>query len=259
MKIRQYQVDAFASRVFEGNPAAICPLDHWLDDAVMQSIAAENNLSETAFFIATKKGFHLRWFTPVAEVKLCGHATLATAHVLFNILGYEKPDITFETLSGDLVVTRHNELLTMDFPAQPPTPCAAPDALIAGLGKRPIEVLAADDYVAVFDNENDVIALAPDFSQLQQLGLRGVIATAPGNHVDFVSRFFAPKYGITEDPVTGSAHCELTPYWSARLNKKTLHAKQVSKRGGDIFCELNGNRVMLSGRAVTFMTAEIEI
>lgn len=259
MKLKQYQIDAFASRVFEGNPAAVCPLEHWLDDSVMQLIAAENNLFETAFFVPTKNGFHLRWFTPVAEVKLCGHATLATAHVLFNLHGYAKQSITFETLSGDLMVTRNHGLLAMDFPAQPATPCKAPDALIAGLGKRPLEVLAADDYVAVFDNEDDVLALMPDLSQLQLLDLRGVCVTAPGRNVDFVSRFFAPKYGIAEDPVTGSAHCELAPYWAARLGKQNLHARQISKRGGYIHCQLNGDRVVLSGCAVTFMEAEIHI
>lgn len=259
MKIKQYQIDAFASRTFEGNPAAVCPLDHWLDDAVMQAIAEENNLSETAFFVATKRGFHLRWFTPIAEVKLCGHATLAAAHVLFNILDYRQPAITFETLSGDLIVKRNNAWLAMDFPAQPATPCPAPDALIAGLGKRPLEVLSADDYVAVFNSEDEVLALAPDFSQLQQLDLRGVTATAPGRQVDFVSRFFAPKYGINEDPVTGSAHCILAPYWAGRLGKQTLTARQVSKRGGNVQCALQGDRVVLSGTAVTFMTAELNI
>lgn len=259
MKIKQYQVDAFTTRVFEGNPAAVCPLDAWLDDSLLQAIAAENNLSETAFFIKSEKGFHLRWFTPVAEVNLCGHATLATAHVIFEILGYAGQTITFETLSGILTVARLGTLLVMNFPAAPPKPCAAPDALIAGLGIQPSAIFAADDYFAVFDNEDIVRSIKPDFAQLAMLDLRGVIVTARGREVDFVSRFFAPKFGILEDPVTGSAHCALTPYWSEKLGKKALSARQVSKRGGDILCELKGNRVLLAGHAVTFMEAEIYI
>jgi len=259
VKIKQYQVDAFTREVFRGNPAAVCPLKTWLKDEVLQAIAGENNLSETAFFVPTEKGFHLRWFTPVAEVDLCGHATLASAHVLFEILGYPKPVIAFETRSGELFVERKDGLLAMNFPARPPKPCPPPKALIEGLGRRPVEVLAADDYVAVFDNEADVRALSPDFLRISQLDLRGVSVTAPGLNVDFVSRFFAPKFGVPEDPVTGSAHCELAPYWSSRLGKTTLKAFQASKRGGDVLCTLNGDRVVLSGSAVTFMEAEIDI
>lgn len=259
MRIKQYQVDAFASRVFEGNPAAVCPLDGWLKDHVLQAIAEENNLSETAFFVPTAKGFHLRWFTPVAEVDLCGHATLASAHVILNILGYTKQAVAFETRSGELTVERQDKLLSMNFPALPPTPCSPPNALVEGLGQRPIEVLAADDYVAVFDSEATVRSLSPDFATLRKLNLRGVCVTAQGQHVDFVSRFFAPKFGIPEDPVTGSAHCELTPYWSSKLGKINLSARQVSKRGGDVLCRMSGNRVILAGGAVTFMEAEIDI
>jgi PhzF family phenazine biosynthesis protein len=259
MKIKQYQVDAFATRVFEGNPAAVCPLDGWLDDRVLQAIAEENNLSETAFFVATSRGFRLRWFTPVAEVDLCGHATLATAHVLFEILGHPERTVTFETRSGDLIVERTGGRLAMDFPAIPPQPCVAPDALIAGLGRPPVEVFAADDYVAVFDSEAAIRDLSPDYARLRELDLRGVIATAPGDEVDFVSRFFAPKFGIPEDPVTGSAHCELAPYWASRLAKTVLSARQVSKRGGNVHCELVGSRVVLAGSAVTFMEAEIDV
>lgn len=259
LRIRQYQVDAFTSRLFGGNPAAVCPLDTWLDDNLLQSIAAENNLSETAFLVKTGQGFHLRWFTPVAEVKLCGHATLATAHVIFEHLGYTGPAINFETLSGTLTVKREAERLVMDFPSVPPAPCAAPAALLVGLGAQPNEVLAADDYVAVFDNEDTVRAIEPDFAVLAKLDLRGVMVTAPGNKVDFVSRFFAPKFGIPEDPVTGSAHCTLTPYWSARLGKLHMQAQQVSQRIGDIECELKGPRVELTGQAITFMQAEIHI
>jgi len=259
VKIRQYQVDAFASKVFEGNPAAVCPLTAWLDDAVLQAIAEENNLSETAFLVPSSRGFHLRWFTPVAEVDLCGHATLAAAHVLFEIVGYPQRSITFETKSGDLVVERHGDLLSMDFPAQPPLLCPPVEALAEGLACLPTEVLAANDYIAVLESEEDVRSVVPDHMRLRQLDLRGVVVTAPGNEVDFVSRFFAPKYGIPEDPVTGSAHCELAPYWSARLGKRTLSACQLSKRGGEVHCELKGDRVVLSGRAVTFMEAEITI
>ena len=259
MKIRQYQVDAFTTRVFEGNPAAVCPLEAWLDDTVLQAIAAENNLPDTAFFVPSERGFRLRWFTPIAEVDLCGHATLASAHVLFAILGYAKKQIIFETRSGELVVESNNGLLTMNFPARVPVSCPVPDGLIDGLGHPPLEVLAADDYIVVFQNEEIVRLLSPDFSKLQQLNLRGVVVTAPGNAVDFVSRFFAPKIGVPEDPVTGSAHCELTPYWAGRLGKNTLEARQVSKRGGSLRCQLQGNRVILAGRAVTFMVAEIDL
>ena len=258
MKLKQYQVDAFARRIFEGNPAAVCPLDAWLPDEVLQSIAQENNLSETAFFVQTDDGFNLRWFTPVAEVKLCGHATLASAHVIFNALGYQKQAIKFNTRSGTLVVERSNGLLAMDFPSVPPRPCTAPAALLEGLGHQPVEVLGADDYIAVFDTEAVVSAISPDLAKLRELGLRGVCVTAPGSGVDFVSRFFAPKFGIPEDPVTGSAHCELAPYWASRLGKATLKARQISKRGGDIQCELRGDRVILLGGAVTFMEAEID-
>ncbi|MHB1143447.1 MAG: PhzF family phenazine biosynthesis protein [Thiobacillus sp.] len=257
MKIKQYQVDAFATRAFEGNPAAVCPLESWLDDGLLQAIAEENNLSETAFFVPSEKGFKLRWFTPVKEVDLCGHATLAAAHVLFDILGYAKPVITFETRSGELFVTKKGKQLEMDFPARPPTPCEPPEILAKGLGQRPIEVLAADDYIVVFDNEATIRAITPDLALLGQLDLRCVVITAPGTDVDFVSRVFGPKVGIPEDPVTGSAHCELAPYWANRLGKNILNAKQISKRGGNLVCEVNADRVVLSGCAVTFMEAEI--
>lgn len=198
MKIKQYQVDAFATRAFEGNPAAVCPLEKWLDDDLLQAIAEENNLSETAFFVPNSKGFDLRWFTPVEEVDLCGHATLATAHVLFEILGYAESVISFETHSGELFVEKQGNLLQMDFPVCPPTHRDIPKILAQGLGVRPLEVLAADDYLAVFDTEASVRAIAPDYSLLSQLDLRGVIVTAPGADVDFVSRFFAPKLGVPD-------------------------------------------------------------
>lgn len=192
MRLNQYHVDAFANRPFEGNPAAVCPLEDWLEDNVLQAIAEENNLSETAFFVPSSKGYQLRWFTPVSEVDLCGHATLASAHVIFQLLGYAGQTITFETRSGDLLVTKIGEFLQMDFPARPLESCSAPAALLAGLGKEPIEVLCADDYVAVFDHEDDIRAITPNLAELSRLDLRGVVVTAPGVDVDFVSRVFAP-------------------------------------------------------------------
>lgn len=257
MKLKQYQVDAFTDRVFGGNPAAVVPLPSWPDDVLLQAIAEENNLPETAFFVSSQNGFKLRWFTPVKEVDLCGHATLATAHVIFEVLGYGKPIITFETRSGDLFVEKKGKRLEMDFPASPPRPCDPLDALVQGLGRHPIEILAADDYLAVFDSEATIRAITPDQGLLGRLDLRGVIVTAPGTDADFVSRFFAPKLGVPEDPVTGSAHCVLAPYWADKLGKNMLSAKQVSKRGGSIDCEVKAGRVILSGHAVTFMEAEI--
>lgn len=258
MRLKQFQVDAFAAQVFEGNPAAICPLESWLDDGILQAIAEENNLSETAFFVPIEGvGFELRWFTPVTEVDLCGHATLAAAHVLFEEMGYQSEQITFKTRSGELLVKKEGEQLRMDFPARPPRQCHVPTPLLEGLGIIPLEVLVADDYIAVFDSEDIVRSINPNFAALSQLDLRGVIVTAPGRDVDFVSRFFAPKFGISEDPVTGSAHCELAPYWAERLGTSLLHARQLSKRGGTLSCEVAGDRVLLIGRATTFMTGEI--
>ena len=260
MKLKQYQIDAFTGKVFKGNPAAVCPLDKWLDDGVLLSIAAENNLSETAFFIPSNKGFKLRWFTPVTEVDLCGHATLATAHVIFNIAGFAGSSVTFETRSGDIIVERNGSLLSMDFPSKPPKPCVAPDLLVKGLGHIPAEVLSAMDYFAVYEDEDAIYSIKPDYALLEKLDLRGSVVTAPGKDVDFVSRFFAPKLGVPEDPVCGSAHCELAPYWAEKLNKRNLTAKQLSFRGGDIFCKLKGNNIItISGQAVTFMEAEIMI
>jgi PhzF family phenazine biosynthesis protein len=259
MKIKQYQVDAFASRAFEGNPAAVCPLETWLDDALLQAIAEENNLSETAFFVPSEKGFKLRWFTPLQEVDLCGHATLATAHVIFEILGCSKQVITFETRSGELFVERKGELLEMNFPASPPLSCEYSEILAEGLGQRPLEQLAADDYLALFDSEATIRAITPNQAILARLDLRGVIVTAPGSDVDFVSRFFAPKFGVPEDPVTGSAHCTLAPYWANKLGSNILTARQVSRRGGNIMCEVKTDRVYLAGAAVTYMEAQITL
>lgn len=257
--ITQYQIDAFAQRVFEGNPAAVCPLERWLDDALLQAIAAENNLSETAFFVASDAKYELRWFTPVAEVDLCGHATLAAAFVLSELLGCAKPAITFSTRSGDLVVTRRGARMAMDFPVRLARPCAAPQALLDGLGLQPLAVLAADDYIAVLEHEQQVQQLRPDLGALAKLDLRGVGVTARGREVDFVSRFFAPRHGIPEDPVTGSLHCALAPYWGSRLGKQVLSARQLSERGGSLDCELAGERVILYGQAVKFMQGQIEL
>lgn len=257
MKLPLYQVDAFAGRIFTGNPAAVCPLERWLDDRLLQAIAAENNLAETAYFVPTARGFHIRWFSPVREVDLCGHATLASAHVLFEILHHAGEAIVFESRSGDLVVSREGPLLTLDFPAHPPVECRPPEALLAGLNKRPSLVLAADDYIAVYDDEQDVRSMRPNLAALETLDRRGVAVTAPGRECDIVARFFAPKYGIPEDPVTGSLYTQLVPYWSGRLGRKVLRARQLSARGGDIHCELKGERVFISGRAVTYLTGEI--
>lgn len=259
MNLTMYQIDAFAERVFEGNPAAICPLQEWLDDSLLQAIAEENNLSETAYFVKRGDAFELRWFTPVAEVDLCGHATLASAHTLYKHLGYDKNEIRFLTKSGELTVTRGSNGLTMDFPASPPDAAEPPAALLSGLGREPEQVLAAFDYVAVYKSEEEVRALEPDFLQLQNLDLRGVIATAPGTHANFVARCFYPKLRINEDPVTGSAYCILTPYWSARTGRRKLSARQLSKRGGSVGCVLDGDRVQLTGNAVDYMTATLYI
>lgn len=258
-RIRLFHVDAFAERLFEGNPAAVCPLEHWLDDAVMQAIAAENNLSETAFFKPVGDGFDLRWFTPTHEVDLCGHATLAAAHVLFEHCDYPQPRIRFHTRSGELQVTRSGEWLAMDLPAKVAQRCEAPPELARALGAAPAEVWCAEDYLAVFDDAAIVRQLQPHLDLLRQLDRRGVIVTAPGEGVDFVSRFFSPKLGVPEDPVCGSAHCALTPYWAVRLGRARLRAYQVSRRGGHLVCEWRGERVVVSGRAVTYLHGEIEI
>lgn len=260
MRIPIYQVDAFSGRVFSGNPAAVCPLEDWLDDSVLQGIALENNLSETAFFVSEEGGaYHIRWFTPVAEVDLCGHATLAAAFVIFNYLDKSINSISFRSRSGRLAVVQEGELLAMDFPSQPPHPCEIPETLTKALGSKPLEVLASEDYLALFSKEEDIIALNPDTGMLMEVDRRGVIVTAKGNEVDFVSRFFAPKFGIHEDPVTGSAHCALTPYWAKKLNRKDMHARQVSPRGGELFCKDRGDRVVIAGQAVQFMHGHIMV
>ncbi len=259
MRLKIFQVDAFASRVFEGNPAAVVPLRQWLPDDVLQAIAMENNLSETAFFVSAGKGFRLRWFTPEAEVDLCGHATLAAAQVLFAHLGHVGPEIRFQSNSGELRVRHEGKQLCLDFPAVASRPCQAPEELIDGLHARPQQVLAGTDYLAVFETEQIIAELAPTFSRLAGLDRRGVIVTAPGQDSDFVSRCFYPSLAVNEDPVTGSAHCQLAPYWAKRLGRKRLSARQLSSRGGQIDCEIQGRRVLLRGQAVTYLDGTITL
>jgi PhzF family phenazine biosynthesis protein len=260
MKRTIYQVDAFAEKVFEGNPAAVIPLQEWLPDVLMQQIALENNLSETAFFVPVKSGFHLRWFTPKAEVKLCGHATLATAHVLFNHLNYEANEIRFDSLSGELKVTRENELIVLDFPALTATETEIPESVAKAFNIAPKACLKGrDDYMLVFESEQEVLSLQPDFQQLVNAQTRGVICTSKSDKYDFISRFFAPAVGVNEDPVTGSAHTMLIPFWAEKLGKNEMIAKQVSARGGILHCKLAGDRVKIGGKAITFLTGEITV
>src|SRR4029077_17746617 len=259
MRIPLYQIDAFSDKAFGGNPAAVCPLPSWIDDRLMQSIAAENNLAETAFFAPASAGYDIRWFTPTAEVDLCGHATLASAHVIFEHLKRDLQSVTFGSKSGPWRVDRRTDSLVLDFPSLPATPVAAMPALETALGARPIETLQAKSLLAVLGSERDVRALTPDFEAMGKLDAFGVIVTAPGDSVDFVSRFFAPRVGVPEDPATGSAHCTLTPYWAARLNKTALHARQVSSRGGELWCELAGDRVRIAGRVAPYLTGSIDV
>lgn len=253
MKIPLYQIDAFTSKIFSGNPAGVCPLDDWLSHEQMQSIAMENNLAETAFFVKQNDGYQLRWFTPKVEVDLCGHATLASGFVIFNYLDPSAHSVSFQTKSGILIVRREGDRLTMDFPARKAQPQATvSEILIHALGALPKEILFARDYLVVYEKESLVRSLNPDMNSLLQLDGLGVIVSAPGDTSDFVSRFFAPKVGVPEDPVTGSAHCTLIPYWSEKLGKKKLHAFQVSPRGGELFCEDLGARVKIAGNAVRY-------
>lgn len=257
-----YQVDAFTGSVFGGNPAAVVPLAQWLPDAQMQLIAAENNLAETAFFVPEPGGYKLRWFTPACEVPLCGHATLASAFVLFTEVDLALSLAEFHTQSGTLTVTRKGDLLQMDFPRHALTSADTPPALLDGLKLPPCALYfteANPNYYAIYDTEAEVRALAPDFAALLPLGALGVCATAPGTDCDFVSRYFAPGFGISEDPVTGSTHCALAPYWAGRLGKSEMLAKQVSPRGGEIFCTAQETRVLVAGRAVKYLSGEIFI
>jgi PhzF family phenazine biosynthesis protein len=249
--------------VFGGNPAAIVPLKSWLPDEAMQNIAAENNLSETSFYLPKGEDFELRWFTPVAEIDLAGHPTLATAHVILNMLEPKRLQVRFHTRkSGALTVTRDGDKLAMDFPSRPPAPKPTLGDVAAALRARPTEILAARDGFAVFASEAEVLALKPDFPKVAALDCMGLIATAPGkpgSGTDFVSRFFAPKHDINEDPVTGSAHCTLIPYWAKRLGKPKLIARQISKRGGEIWCEHRGERVVIAGRCAYYMEGTIHV
>jgi len=261
MKLTVYQIDAFTDKVFGGNPAAVIPLEHWLDEALMQKIAAEHNLAETVFFVPQEVGFHIRWFTPELEIDLCGHATLATAYVLFNCLDYPKQKIVFYSKSGPLYVNREEDIISMDFPSWIPERVSEyPEELLRGLGiTQHSGVYKHRDYIVELETEKEVLSIQPDFSLLNKIDVIGVIVTAPGTRCDFVSRFFAPNCGVPEDPVTGSAHAQLVPFWSEKLNKKNLHARQLSTRGGEIWCTLKGDRVIMKGKAVFYMKGEITL
>ena len=261
MQLPIYQVDAFTDRLFGGNPAAVCPLETWLPDATMQAIAAENNLAETAFFVRDGGDYALRWFTPTVEVDLCGHATLASGYIVFRFLEPQRTSVNFRTLkAGTLVVSRRGDLLAMDFPARPATPVEPPPGLLAALGGAPREVLRARDHLVVYDSAAEVAALKPDLAALAKVDCWAAIVTAPGeNGVDFVSRFFAPAQGVPEDPVTGSSHCTLVPYWAKQLGKAELEARQISKRGGALSCVLVGERVSIAGRAVLYLNGQISV
>jgi PhzF family phenazine biosynthesis protein len=266
-----WHVDAFAGSAFTGNPAGVCLLDRWPAPALMQRIAAENNMAETAFVVPDGSSCQLRWFTPAVEMDLCGHATLAAGHVLFHHRGWKGTSIVFSSASGPLTVEKTGDLLVLDFPSRPALPCQPSTVLLSGLKKEPIEIRGARDYLAVYATEEDVRALAPDMALLSRIDRMGVIATAPARadtaatgsdvdgSIDFVSRFFAPGVGVPEDPVTGSAHCTLIPYWALRLGRKRLRARQVSARGGELFCEDAGARVKIGGRAVTYLAGEISV
>lgn len=259
MKLDIYQVDAFTDYVFGGNPAAVVPLETWLEDRVLQQIAAENNLSETAFFVPKDDGFELRWFTPLAEVELCGHATLAASYVIFNELAYAKDEISFESRErGILKVKKDGNLIQLNFPGEEAVPCDIPEGLLEALSlHRASAFKGLTDYLIVIDSEQELAHLTVDFAAIKQLDVRGVIVSAPGKSVDFVSRFFAPAVGIDEDPVTGSAHCLMAPYWSEKLGKNKLKAKQISNRIGDLLCEVEQGRVKISGEAQLYLKGEI--
>ena len=259
MKNPIYQVDAFASGVFSGNPAAVCPLEQWLPDEMLQNIAVENNLSETAYFVKNEDQYDLRWFTPKFEIDLCGHATLASSHVLYTELGYKGDKIEFNTLSGLLEVSKESNGYSMIFPGWIPEPTHEIEQLNEGLNARPAKVLRTRDLVAVFDSQEEIENIEPDFRRLNELDCVGIIVTAPGTDCDFVSRFFAPRAGVDEDPVTGSAHSTLIKYWSQVLQKKGLFARQLSERGGELWCEDLGEKVRITGKAVTYMKGEITI
>ena len=258
MKLPLFQVDAFAEDLFQGNPAAVIPLGEWLTDDLMQAIALENNLSETAFFVPTKAGFEIRWFTPLVEVDLCGHATLATAHVIFNEANYPKEQISFGSKSGKLTVSKSDDLLQLNFPKDQVQEIDEPTEITSALGKKPSACFQGKtDYLFIYQTEEEIRSMQPNFSILSKTGARGIIISAPGNETDFVSRFFAPGVGIDEDPVTGSAHTTLTPYWAKKLRKTTLSARQISARGGQLKYTLQDDRVLIAGNAKTYLRGEI--
>lgn len=258
--IPYFHVDAFTGEVFAGNPAGVCLLEGWLHDDILQLIAAENRLSETAFLVGNGCSYELRWFTPESEIDLCGHATLASAFVLHTHTAVRAEDeLVFQTQSGILTVRRNGDLFTLDFPARPGKPCPCLSELTESLGRQPETVLSSRDLLAVFPNREIIEQLRPDFSRLAGLDCLGVIVTAPDDKVDFVSRFFAPGAGVPEDPVTGSSHCTLVPYWAERLGKNTLRALQVSRRGGELYCENLGERVLISGRAVEYLRGTLHV
>ena len=261
-KLRIYQIDAFTKRIFNGNPAAVCVLDEWLDDELMQNIGLENNLSETAFVVPKGDEYEIRWFTPTAEVDLCGHATLASAYALFHYYNHPSDTIIFQSKSrGKLTVTKNEDgSLTLDFPSDTVSKVELPEALKKAFNINPIECYKGKtDYLLIYSSQEDIENTEPDFNLILNSGVRGVIISAPGNNTDFVSRFFAPQVGVNEDPVTGSAHTSLTPVWSKKLNKAKLSAKQLSQRGGELVCELVGDRVKISGNAVKYLIGEIEL
>jgi PhzF family phenazine biosynthesis protein len=259
MEIPLYQIDAFTNHIFGGNPAAVCPLDQWLDDDLMQKIAEENNLSETAFFVQKGTQYEIRWFTPKIEIELAGHPTLAAAYVIFNYCNHGSNKISFSSKSGELTITQDGDLIRMNFPSMKPVKAKENDLLNRALGQTPVELYRTRDYLAVYRSEQEILSIDPDFGLLKQLDCLGVIVSAPGDGADFVSRCFAPAAGINEDPVTGSAHSTLIPYWAQRLNKDTLHAYQLSRRGGELFCRNLGNRVEISGRAAPYLKGTISI
>ena len=260
MQVPYYVVHAFTSTVFAGNPAGVCVLEDWLPDDRMQRIAAENRLSETAFLLGGDARYELRWFTPTIEVDLCGHATLASGFILMREYDTAAERIEFATRSaGTLSVEKRRDMFALDFPSRPGRPCPPPPRLLDGLGAPPREVLHARDYLAVFDSEDDVLAVTPDFAALATLDCTGVIITAPGTQADFVSRFFAPAVGVDEDPVTGSAHCTLVPYWADRLGKHELTARQISPRGGELFCEYRDDRCIIAGHAALYLRGTIMV
>jgi len=262
MTIDIFQIDAFTNKLFGGNPATVCPLKEWLPDHVLLNISKENNLAETAYFVHKHSNiFHLRWFTPEIEIDLCGHATLASAFVIFNCLDYDFKTVVFETMSDELIVSQNGEFLEMDVPSRPPSKAELPKIIANSLSKQPNEVYKARDYVLVYDSENDIQNLKVSASILEQINLDpgGIIVTAKGDNSDFVSRFFTPGASVFEDPVTGSAHCTLVPFWANRLGKTELYARQISERKGDLICKLADDRVFIKGKAVKYLVGIIEI